>query len=289
MVARGRASPRLAGPASAEFLCVGHVVVFISLLLGGALATLLLAACLAPARLSPLAVRLAAEPQALVRDLGGRAVSVFDLPVDEARLLLLPVSQERSLPEGYRPPDLVWTFGRPVRSVIAPDLRAMIDAAAIDEVDLAVISGYRSPAEQAAAFEASVWRQLARERGAIDRGEAEARAARFVAPPGHSQHQLGTAVDLSSWELSYAINPRFAETPAGRWIARHAWAYGFVLPYTRPGESRTGYTYEPWHLRWIGRPLATLLDAAGYLDDPSLVADDYLRAVEELLDVEGAP
>ena len=76
-------------------------------------------------------------------------------------------------------------------------------------------------------------------------GEAERRTARFVAPPGHSQHQLGTAVDFSSWEVNYAIQPKFAETEAARWLEQNAWQYGFVVRYT---EANTAVT-SAWPFR----------------------------------------
>jgi D-alanyl-D-alanine carboxypeptidase len=234
-----------------------------------------------------LASRLQAEPAALTRDLAGRATAIFDLPPHEARLVFLPVGRERPLPDGYEPPDLTRRAGRPVRELVVGDLQALIDAAATDNVDLAVVSAYRSPSEQAAAFESSVWRAIARAGGTLDRAEAETRASRFVAPPGHSQHQLGTAVDFSTWEIGYAVQPAFDETAASRWLTQNAWVYGFVLAYPREKESRTGYAYEPWHWRWLGRPLAATLWRDRYLDHPTLVADDYLRAVEALMDAEG--
>jgi D-alanyl-D-alanine carboxypeptidase len=240
-------------------------------------------------QLSALAQRLLSDQQALVRDGEQRPLLVFGLPVGEARMLLLPVSRERALPSGYEPSDLDRSVGRPVRSPVVADLRAMRDAAADDGVEIVVVSGYRSPSEQASAFESAIWRQLARQAGPTDRSDAEARVARFVAPPGHSQHQLGTAVDLSTWEIGYAVQPRFAETEAHRWVLEHGWEYGFVLPYTEQGEPRTGYAYEPWHFRWVGRPLAAVLQHDGYLLHPTLVVDDYLRAVEEILNAESVP
>ncbi|MDP8922271.1 MAG: M15 family metallopeptidase [Chloroflexota bacterium] len=243
----------------------------------------------AAAGYSGLAAQLLADPSAVVRDATGRPISVFDLPATEARIILLPVGRDRPLPAGYEPPDLTWAAGRPVRQVAVDDLRAMIDAAAADGVDLAPISGYRSPDEQAAAYESSIRRAIDRSGGTIDRAEAEARAARFVAPLGHSQHQLGTAVDFSTWEIGYAIQPRFEDTTASRWLAARGWEYGFVLPYPRDKEARTGYTYEPWHWRWIGRTLAAALWRDGYVGHPEHVVDDYLRAVEEILDAEAVP
>jgi D-alanyl-D-alanine carboxypeptidase len=239
--------------------------------------------------LSSLAVRLQGEHSAVTRDPSGHAAAVFGVPAEEARILLLAVDRQRALPEGYRPPDLVWVGGRMVRAIARPDLLAMIESASSEGVDLAPISAYRGPDEQALAFESAIWGAMARANGEIDRSEAEHRTARFVAPPGHSQHQLGTAIDFSTWEINYAVQPRFAETEAGRWLEQHAWQFGFVLSYTRLGEGRSGYAYEPWHYRWIGRELAAVLHHDGYLEHPTLVVDDYLRAVEEIVTVEGLP
>ena len=163
----------------------------------------------------------------------------------------------------------------------------MLEAASKDKIDLSPVSIYRPPEEQSMAFEAAVYSAMAR--NSMTRGDAEAEMARFVAPPGHSQHQLGTAVDLSSFEINYALQPTFAETEAGRWLEQNAWQFGFVLSYTRNGEERSGYAYEPWHYRWIGRELAAVLQHDGYLNHPTLIADDYLRATEEILAIENVP
>jgi LAS superfamily LD-carboxypeptidase LdcB len=237
--------------------------------------------------LSSLALRLSTEPTSVSRDEFGRPTAVFGLSVAEARMVLLPVDRQRALPDGYTPPDLTWMGGRMIRALVKPDLVAMIEAASRDNIDLSPISVYRAPDEQSLAFDAAVWQAMARE--SLDRGQAESKMARFVAPPGHSQHQLGTAVDLSTWEVNYALQPAFAETDAYRWLEQNAWQYGFVLSYTRMGEERSGYAYEPWHFRWIGRELAAVLQRDGYLNHPTLIADDYLRATEELLAYENVP
>jgi D-alanyl-D-alanine carboxypeptidase len=239
--------------------------------------------------LSPLARQLSNDPQLWPHSDTRDVTSVFGLPAGEARVMLLPVSHEHALPEGYVPPDLVRFGGHMVRGLIVPDLTAMVDAAAAEGVDIAVISGYRSPTEQTMAFETAVWQAIGRSNYTLDRSEAEARATRFVAPPGRSQHQLGTTIDFSTNEIGYGIHEAFAETGAGRWLAANAWQFGFVLPYPQQGEQRSGYAYEPWHYRWIGHDLAGALERDQYMNAPDRVVDDYLRAVQELLVAAGVP
>ena len=215
--------------------------------------------------------------------------SVFGLPTREATWVLYPVTQDRALPAGYAPADLVWSAAggsapqgpQAVRRLVLPDLEAMLAAARADGVVLGPLSGYRSYSSQATLFDAGVQQQLAR--GAPDHGAAEALANRFRARPGHSQHQLGTTLDLTSPEAGNALGPRFAGSRAAQWVRERAWEFGFVVPYTESGEARTGYAPEPWHVRWVGRDLAALLMADCYLDRAEPVVDDYLLALEALL------
>jgi zinc D-Ala-D-Ala carboxypeptidase len=219
---------------------------------------------------------------------GVTANEVWGHARDEAAWALYPVTKDRALPADYAPPDLVRTSAgghapqgpQPVRRLIAADLAAMFEAARGDDVSLGILSGYRSYDTQVNLFQASVNQQVAR---GVDQETAEANANRFRARPGHSQHQLGTTVDLTSPEVNYGLGQRFAETRAGQWVRAHAWEYGFVLPYTPASEPRTGYVSEPWHVRWLGRPLAAVLMADGYLDREDIVADDYLVVLDGLL------
>lgn len=82
-----------------------------------------------------------------------------------------------------------------------------------------------------------------------------------VAPAGHSEHQLGTTIDVASDVLS---GPEFALTPESRWIQEHAHKYGFIISYEQGDEEKTGYMYEPWHLRYVGVSNATLLHKGDY-------------------------
>jgi len=78
-----------------------------------------------------------------------------------------------------------------------------------------------------------------------------------AAKAGHSEHQTGLATDVSVPEQGCAIMQCFGNTVGGKWLAANAWKYGFIIRYEKDTTSTTGYTYEPWHLRYVGEQLAT--------------------------------
>jgi D-alanyl-D-alanine carboxypeptidase len=131
-----------------------------------------------------------------------------------------------------------------VRGIVVPDLGDMRAAWQKGGLTVFVESAYRSYEDQAAAFDDWVAR--------IGREAALVRAAR----PGHSEHQLGTAVDVTSPGWSGRFGDWAVESVEGAWMAAHAWEYGFVMSYPPDAAADTCYGYEPWHYRWIGREAA---------------------------------
>ena len=83
------------------------------------------------------------------------------------------------------------------------------------------------------------------------------------AKAGHSEHQTGLAVDVSVPQQGCAIMQCFGDTIGGKWLAQNSWKYGFIVRYEKDTTSTTGYTYEPWHLRYLGVQLATLYSKNG--------------------------
>jgi zinc D-Ala-D-Ala carboxypeptidase len=162
------------------------------------------------------------------------------------------------LPGGYAPPDLVDTSraglnsGYFIRSVALPDLTAMVAAAAADGARLAVQSAYRSYRGQVLTFNGWV--------SQVGYNQALLTSAR----PGHSEHQLGTAIDfravggVSPWRYA-----DWATTREGSWLAANAWKYGWVLSYPKGATAVSCYRYEPWHYRYVGRATAAAVHAAG--------------------------
>jgi hypothetical protein len=237
-------------------------------------------------RPSPLAERLIG-----LTAISGQSASdaVFGVESSAADRVFYPVAPWHSLPDGFVPPDLVRlgglprVIGQPVSAVVMPDLESMMAEANADGVDLVVLSAYRSFAEQEVIFERNVLRSMYRAEGVLPRTDAERAAERFSARPGHSQHQLGTAIDFTTAQIGYGLGARFAETDTGRWLIEHSWRFGFVFPYTETSEPRTGYRNEPWHVRWVGRQLAEIMRRDGYLHASFPIADDYVLAVREIM------
>jgi hypothetical protein len=219
----------------------------------------------------------------------GSSGTVFGIDPAVADRVFYPVAPWQPLPEGFVPPDLVRlggiprVLGQPVSAVLVPDLESMVSAARADGVDLVVLSAYRSLSEQQTIFEANVQRSMYRSEGILPRTDAERAVERFSARPGYSQHQLGTAIDFTTAQIGYGLGARFAETNTGRWLLEHGWEFGFVFPYTESAEPRSGYRYEPWHVRWVGRQLAEIMHRDGYLDASFPIADDYVLAVREIM------
>ena len=140
---------------------------------------------------------------------------------------------------------------RSLRAVLMSDLEKLVAAARAAGVTLRVGSGYRSYATQASLFASYV------------RRHGEAAASRFSSRPGHSEHQSGLAVDFAGADQTCWVDDCFERTAAGKWLAAHAHEYGFILRYPRGKEKITGYQYEPWHFRYVGRELAGALYQSG--------------------------
>jgi D-alanyl-D-alanine carboxypeptidase len=95
-------------------------------------------------------------------------------------------------------------------------------------------------------------------------------AERQSAKPGHSEHQLGTTVDVTSdiamhRALVNRTSPlvEFIGTLEAKWLEENAWKYGFIVSYPYGKESITGYMYEPWHIRYVTREVAARVAQSG--------------------------
>lgn len=132
-----------------------------------------------------------------------------------------------------------------LREVAAIALEQMFAAAKEENIILYARSGFRSYQTQEQLFE-----DYANKHG-IDA------ANRFSAKPGQSEHQTGLVMDITSESVDLALTEDFGDTEEGKWVAEHAHQFGFIIRYPKDMEDITGYTYEPWHLRYLGVDVAT--------------------------------
>jgi D-alanyl-D-alanine carboxypeptidase len=167
-------------------------------------------------------------------------------------LRLLVDKQDPLVPQNYIPSDLVeltdegaFLIGRTgllLRYPAAVALEEMAEAAQEKGINLVASSTYRSYDYQIEVYNRNV------------RQSGQAVADRESARPGYSQHQLGLVVDFGS------ISDDYAKTPAGRWLAENAGHYGWSLSFPDGYEDITGYRWECWHYRYVGKKLARFID-----------------------------
>lgn len=243
--------------------------------LAGALALLLLAACSgddgASSELIPLETAAAPSADATPAP-GANATASASLAPDDGTVIVVACGDplvaidkrhrldEDCVPDDLRPVPEAYAWGpQSVADVALGPLTALLAAAADAGHRIVVVSAYRDYETQRGAFRYHV--------DAFGLEEAE----RVSARPGHSEHQLGTTVDFSSAAVGHELVEAFGETPEGRWLAERAHEYGFILSYPRGAEAVTGYRYEPWHFRWVGRGQAAAARASG------LTLTEFLR------------
>ena len=159
------------------------------------------------------------------------------------------VDLDNPLPLDYVPADLVrvnqrWNFHgasypKYLRAEAAEMLNMMLSEAERQRIHLRVFSAYRSSKKQRFLYLQEISRSGLQQRS--------------VAKPGHSEHQLGTAVDLCGLDPETVASSEFGETRMGVWLTDNAVRFGFRQTYTKENTRAAGYIPEPWHFRYLGR------------------------------------
>lgn len=164
------------------------------------------------------------------------------------------VNKQNSIPTSYVPSDLIvpnvrlrlgssneqMKFSKQAEA----DLKAMFAAAKSDGVNLVFGSGYRSATLQSQFYNSYVAQ------------DGRVAADTYSARPGHSEHQTGLGVDITSPNGNCHLEICWEDTPEGKWVAKNSYKYGFTIRYQKGKEPTTGYQYEPWHLRYVGKSLS---------------------------------
>lgn len=184
---------------------------------------------------------------------------------------LILVNPWNEVPEDYEVKLTRLRNGQAVDSRCYPMLQQMMDDCRADGLNPYICASYRTMKKQKALFADKVRRVLLE---GCPKDEAEDEAAKTVARPGTSEHQLGLALDIVD-----ADDPQLEtwqeDTPVQQWLMKNSWKYGFVLRYPPEKSSITGIIYEPWHYRYVGRQAAEEMYTRG------LCLEEYLKEREE--------
>ncbi|KPU46117.1 D-alanyl-D-alanine carboxypeptidase [Oxobacter pfennigii] len=173
--------------------------------------------------------------------------------------ILVLVNKERNLPSDWVPPDLVvpnvaFPFKEDaprkyMRKEAAEALEELFELAQEDGIKLYAMSGYRSYETQQRLFNTEV------------KQSGEEAASKVVAVPGQSEHQTGLTMDVSSAGMNFTLEESFEDTKEGKWLKEHAKDAGFIIRYPKDKTHITGYSYEPWHIRYVGKEAAEFITA----------------------------
>lgn len=182
---------------------------------------------------------------------------------------LVLVNKFNKLPTEYTPeklvaPDVPFSDSEELlRPVAATALEEMFTEAESDDLYLYATSGYRS-------FE---YQQQLHNHYIDVYGDEYAK--KVSAEPGHSEHQTGLAIDVTASSVDFGLVQEFGDTQEGKWIKENADKFGYIIRYPNGKEHITGYTYEPWHLRYVGE------NTAKYIADNNLTMEEYMEAKKE--------
>jgi len=170
---------------------------------------------------------------------------------------LVMVNKQRKLPDNYIPPKLVipnvrFSFDgivekKYLRVIAAKPLEQMFKKAESEGMYLYAVSGYRSYKRQISVFQLHT----------SELGEEKAKEVSAV--PGSSEHQTGLSIDISSESAKFLLSTDFGLTSEGKWVKENAHKFGFIIRYPEDKVKITGYSFEPWHIRYVGVKYATYL------------------------------
>ncbi len=186
--------------------------------------------------------------------------------INDVNSLYVLANKANYFPENFKPINLVTHkseyFGggnrNRLRKEAADALDSLVYAAEKAGYNIKNVSGYRSIGCQ---------KYLFRKYAAKDGKE---KANLYSAKPGCSEHHTGLCADVSSPCMAFMLEEDYGSKKEGIWLAENAHKYGFIIRYPKDKENITGYIYEPWHIRYLGIPLAS------YLKETQLTYEEFL-------------
>ena len=188
------------------------------------------------------------------------AVRIYNMnkPSRDAELLTL-VNPWNTIPDGYEPQLCTLSDGQQIDRRCYDDLMRMLDDCRAAGNSPYICSAYRTWDKLQALFDNKIQRL---ENEVLDTDTARVEAAKVVAVPGTSEHQLGLALDII--DTGYTnLDGGQEDTATQQWLMAHCWDYGFILRYPNGTTDITGIIYEPWHYRYVGRTASAQIHELG--------------------------
>ncbi|MTI70445.1 MAG: LysM peptidoglycan-binding domain-containing protein [Firmicutes bacterium] len=189
--------------------------------------------------------------------------------VSNPRDVLVLVNKNYSLDSTYFPenlivPNVLFPFKeyhqkKLMRQDAAYALEKLFKKAESEGVKLYALSGFRSFDRQRVIFSSKAMRMGIK------------KANEYSAKPGESEHQTGLSMDVTSKSVNFGLSQYFGETKEGKWLKKNAYKFGFIIRYQRGKKHITGYNYEPWHIRYVGKGPARIIT------NNNLTLEEYLK------------
>ena len=179
--------------------------------------------------------------------------------------LLANVNKSNRLLNTYEPSDLVNLFEEyknlyvnttdfELRAEAAEALSVMINKLVNDTgKNVLIVSAYRSYNTQASLYASYL------------RKDTQENVDTYSARPGYSEHQLGTAVDMTNEEVGFQLEAGIDETITGKWLTENSYKYGFIKSYPKNSDPKKSYGYESWHYRYVGIENAKAIHESGMI------------------------
>lgn len=182
--------------------------------------------------------------------------------IDNPNNIDVLVNKNNKLNKFYKPTDLVKlnqkysNENKYLRKEAAKNFEKLSKDALKDNYYIISVSTYRSYF-----YQQELFNYYLKEKG-------EKYALKASAKPGHSEHQTGLAVDVMGSNKDYN---KFDESKEFDWMTNNSYKYGFILRYPKGKEYITGFKYEPWHYRYVGK------DIAKYIYEHNITLEEYIK------------
>ena len=199
--------------------------------------------------------------------------STTETEITEKNWALFVVNDENPLPDNFS------IITKPIYKQRELDIRCadyaiqMIEAALYDGIELNVTSGYRSTEKQQENIEFYIENYMTL---GYSFEEAEALTYKEVARPGCSEHNAGVAMDIvtQDWFMYYTeLTTDFEYTEEFDWLQENSWKYGFIMSFPEGKEDITGFSYEPWHYRFVG------VEHAEKINSLKITLNEYIEMI----------